>query len=342
LPFWIFKKESDEEKARKAEQQTSVAALEAGDLPLIARRRLQEQVSAGSNFFTSTLSAKEYLLSKEAGYQILGPVMGSAFVRIPYQLTYPSSGELAKVTAGRREARRLAISRLAKEAEILGAHGVIGVKVTEKNKSWSGDVTEFTATGTAIRVPNSAFLQANKHIPFTSTLSGQEFWQLFEAGYWPLGVIAGNCSWYEVGSQETRRITISLFGSVSNQEVDQFSRAFINCRRIARDRLIGELAGLYGDGAVDMSIDYSLRPIHYERNNVRYVNFMCHFNGLGTAVIYRPDGMRRIQSKPLFIIDLARVSSGVVEFDEPIENLTGGGNAGGDEASNDYDNEDDE
>jgi uncharacterized protein YbjQ (UPF0145 family) len=135
LPFWIFKKESDEEKARKAEQQASVAALEAGDLPLIARRRLQEQVSAGSSFFTSTLSAKEYLLSKEAGYQILGPVMGSAFVRIPYQLTYPSSGELTKVTEGRREARRLAISRLAKEAEILGAHGVIGVKVLRKTKA---------------------------------------------------------------------------------------------------------------------------------------------------------------------------------------------------------------
>jgi len=50
MPIWPFNKESDEDKALKAAQKASIAALESGDIPLMARKRLTEQVASGTDF----------------------------------------------------------------------------------------------------------------------------------------------------------------------------------------------------------------------------------------------------------------------------------------------------
>jgi uncharacterized protein YbjQ (UPF0145 family) len=320
MPIWPFNKESDEDKALKAAQKASIAALESGDIPLMARKRLTEQVASGTEFFSSTLSTNEYLLSKEAGYQILGTVMGSAFMRMPFNIM-TASGEMTVVSHNRKEARRLAIARLCKEAEVLGAHGVIGVEVSEGNSDWGFDITEFTAQGTAIRIPDGKFLQQSKHIPFTSTLSGQEFWRLFEDGYWPMGIVAGNSSHFEYCNSQTQMLTASMFGGFSNQEITQYSQAFTECRRTAMNRLILEVGMLGADGAVDMTLDYQLKPYHVESNRARYMHFIFHFNVLGTAVIYRPDGMRRKRASGLVMIDLAGSGRRSLTMDEPVDNL---------------------
>jgi hypothetical protein len=69
LPFWDIFREKDVDRVSREHREATVAALEAGDIPPYARHRLEQQVASGSKFFSSTLSAKEYLLAREGGYQ---------------------------------------------------------------------------------------------------------------------------------------------------------------------------------------------------------------------------------------------------------------------------------
>jgi len=332
LPFWDIFKEKDEDKVRREGHEATVKALEAGDIPPAARHRIEQQVNSPHKFFSSTFSAKEYLLAREAGYEPISQVMGSSFMRVgwnsmnnAYGFGWPSTGELQQLTTAHKQARQLAISRMQKEAEALGAHGIIGVHIKNRDFTWSSDVTEFTAVGTAIRIPGNEALAGKKQMPFTSTLSGQEFWQLYESGFWPTGVVMGNCSYYIRADWQTRSTTSSFFGSIANQEVMQFSQGFSTAREIAVSRLTDEIGKLASHGAVDMDVEYGMHPIHVERNRISYMDMLISFLAMGTAVTNRPDGKARINHKPMMVIDLARNSLRSLEFDDPISNMAEGG-----------------
>lgn len=335
MPFWIFKDKSDDRENRER-QEAAVKALENGDIPPLARKRLEEQRDAGHKFFSSTLTTNEYLLAREAGYEPIGQVMGSSFMRVGFgnfrnSLTNswmtPYSSELTDVTYSYRQARLLAVERLKKEAQILGAHGVIGVHIKVKELDWSGNVTEFTAMGTAIKVPANSELQHIGDGPFTSSLSGQEFWQLYQAGYWPLGLVMGNCTYYSVADWATRSVTGGAFfnGSWINQELTQFTQGFSQARELAVTRLTNEIANLGADGAVDMNINYHIIPVHFERNNTRYMNMVFDFVAMGTAVTKHPDLRSRGANKPLMMIDLKRGGRRDIEFDDLIDEMAQGG-----------------
>lgn len=337
MPFW--RQDTDDDKQRKAQQarqkadqEESIRQLEYGGLPLQATKRLTEQVASGSTFFSCTLTPKEYLLAREAGYQPIGQVMGTSFRRVAFNyynytagLGWNTTGEMQTLTEAHRESRMLAINRLRQEAKLLGADGVIGVRVKMSEFSWSQGVTEFTAIGTAIKIPDREMLQHIKNLPFTSSLSGQEFWQLYESGYWPCGVVMGNCSYFVNGDWQTNNASFGFFGSLSNQELTQFSDGFAWARRIALERLRFETGIEGGEGAVDMDVEYKLHRVHYEQNNRSYVNLLCNFMAMGTAVMRRPDGKSRISHQPLFIMDLAGRSKRELEFDVSMENLAQGG-----------------
>ncbi len=314
MPFW--RKDTDDERQakvaeaqRKADQEQSIRELEAGGLPVQATRRLTEQMNSGSKFFSSTLTAKEYLLAREAGYQPVGQVMGTSFMHVGYNyyntgMGWNFTGEMQSLSLAHKQARELAVSRLRQEAKLLGADGVIGVRVKKTNSSWSEGVTEFTAIGTAIRLPDREVLSHIKNLPFTSSLSGQAFWQLFEGGYWPCGLVMGNCSYFVYGDWQTRSAQFGFFSSLSNQELTQFSNGVSTARHIALDRLRQDIAAEGGDGAVDMDVEYKIHRVRYESNNQEYVNMLVDFMAFGTAVIARPDGKARIRHQPLFILDL--------------------------------------
>jgi len=332
MPFWDIFKEKDDDRVKRLSQEASVKALEAGDIPPAARHRIEQQVNAEHKFFSSTFSAKEYLLAREAGYEPVSQVMGSSFMRVgwnsmnnAYGFGWPNTGELDSLTNAHRNARELAIMRMRKEAELLGAHGIIGVHIKIKDFTWSSNVTEFTAVGTAIRIPGNDALTKSKHIPFTSTLSGQEFWQLYESGFWPTGVVMGNCSYYIRADWQTRNTTSSWFGGIQNQEVMQFSQGFSTAREMSVSRLTNEIGSLASHGAVDMNVEYSMHPIHVERNRVSYMDMLISFMAMGTAVTNRPDGKARINPKPMMVIDLARGGLRNLEFDDPIGEMAQGG-----------------
>ena len=85
---------------------------------------------------------------------------------------YSKSGEMTIVTNAFRDARHLALGRLRKEAALLNASGVAGVRVEGKKYEWGATIMEFSAFGTAIRETGVPCPPGEE--PFLSDLSGEE------------------------------------------------------------------------------------------------------------------------------------------------------------------------
>jgi uncharacterized protein YbjQ (UPF0145 family) len=135
--------------------------------------------------FQSALSGQDFWTLLRAGYRPVGFVMGNAvyYVR-PEALYVPDdarNGELSPYTHCLYDARELAMERLQGEAEHLGATGIVGVEIEEKQHTWGvrsgsaiarggnsakmyGETIEFFVFGTAV-VP----AQAREPVP-TPTL----------------------------------------------------------------------------------------------------------------------------------------------------------------------------
>ena len=180
-------------------------------------------------------------------------------------------------------AAQLALGRLEQEATLLKAHGVIGVRLTTRSYEWGQNLLEYTAIGTAIRLPNTPPPQH----PFLSDLSGQEFWTLLQAGYYPAGVVMGYSSYYvSLGSNMTQQLR-GWFGSGGyNQEVVPFSQALYTARDLGMYRLVNMARRLNAFGVVGMHIDYNRNIEEYETENPSryYLDLFVHFSVIGTAI----------------------------------------------------------
>jgi uncharacterized protein YbjQ (UPF0145 family) len=81
--------------------------------------------------FTSDLSVNEFVLTREAGFDPVGMVMGVSIYQIAPNLPRTKEGcELVDTTKALYHARELAMNRMEEEAEALGADGIIGVRLT--------------------------------------------------------------------------------------------------------------------------------------------------------------------------------------------------------------------
>jgi uncharacterized protein YbjQ (UPF0145 family) len=286
MPWWRFwRPETQAEMDENARQKASVLALENGDIPPLAKNRIELTIRSDKKFFSSDLSVREFLLTKESGIEAISQVMGSAFYNVSYWGSYMGpyrmTGELAKVTHAQLEARRLAISRMIKEAQLLGASGVIGVRLNAKPSSVGSRMTEFTAYGTAVRIPN----YPTGAEPFASDLNGQDFWQLYKSGYRPKGLVMGLCSYYIWTNWRTNMQMYGLlgFGSFNNQEVQLYTQGFYNARNLAVDRLTQQLYELQADGCIGMKIDYEIEKVVHGSKDEQ-IDLLITFSALGTAV----------------------------------------------------------
>lgn len=306
--IWFFNKESDADKQARQRQQATVAALDAGGLPPIAVERLERERALGGSFFASDLSCREYLLLQEMKVQTLGQVMGTAFYKVRYgglgmRGYQTTTEELHDLTLVQMEARHKAVSRLQQEAALLGAHGVVGVRLLGKNHSWSGALTEFTAIGTAVRVPG----MQDGRTPFTSALNGQEFWQLCNAGYEPRGLVMGASCYYIYTDPTTRSRMRNWWGgnNTKNQELEIYTKGITTAQHKAMGRLENEVEHLGADGAVGMTIDMDVEEIEYEVNDTRYIDLLCNFVLIGTAVRLAPGAESKAKTRTLLCLDLA-------------------------------------
>ncbi|TMC62188.1 MAG: heavy metal-binding domain-containing protein [Chloroflexota bacterium] len=288
MPFWKRSSPEDEQRRSQALQdaEASRRSLEAGGLPLQAQRRLSEEVQAGHPLFTSDLSVKEFSLVRNQGYTALSQVMGSSIYQVGWQFTRTFSWnttayELTNVSNAHQHAAQLALARLEQEAALLRAHGVIGVRLNTRDYEWGQNLLEYTAIGTAIRLENTPLPSR----PFLSDLSGQEFWTLLQAGYYPDGVVTGFCSYYvSLGSQATRQLNSWFGGGWTNQEIVPFSQGLYTARSLAMDRLLNMSRRLNAIGVVGMHIHSNRRLIEQESNETKYMDFSVQFSAVGTAI----------------------------------------------------------
>jgi uncharacterized protein YbjQ (UPF0145 family) len=288
MPLWKRSSPEEQERRLQAQQEAeaSLRSLEAGGLPIQAQRRLSEETEAGHKLFSSDLSTKEFALTLDTGYQPLSQVMGSSIYHVGWQytLSYPratASYELTNVTNAHMHAAQLALGRLEQEAALLKAHGVIGVRFTLRNYEWGSDLVEYTAIGTAIRLPNAPLFPR----PFLSDLSGQEFWTLLQAGYLPVGIAMGYCSYCVSSGWMLNQVLRSW----NNLEVVDYTQAVYTARHLAMSRLEAMARSFNAIGVVGMHVQYDKRENEYERENdpTTYRDLLIHFSAIGTAIIAR-------------------------------------------------------
>lgn len=223
-------------------------ATPAPQLPQQAVDRLRR---GQGGFFTSDLSVDEYLLIKSAGFHPLGLVVGSSIYHVGAQIgNWNQNQELGYLSQAMYNARFLAMSRMEAEADTLGADGIAGVRLIFKAYEWGPGLAEFMAIGTAVKAESGSYrTPAGK--PFTSDLSGQDFWKLIKAGHAPLGLVMGTCV-YHVAHQGFRQ-ALSQLGQ--NAEMTNYTQAIYEAREIAMDRMQYEAIQLQAEGVVGVRVD---------------------------------------------------------------------------------------
>jgi uncharacterized protein YbjQ (UPF0145 family) len=241
------------------------------DLPQHARERLSGMRE--HHFFTSDLSVNEFLLVKEAGFQPLGLVMGSSIYSIGLQQIRPGvSEELTMLTQAMYSARELAMVRMEEEADALGADGVVAVRLNLTVHTWGSNVIEFVAIGTAVKAEHGGVnYRTPEGRPFTSDLSGQDFWTLLQAGYRPVGFVMGNCVYaVSAGTQQAPG------AGAKNVELTEPTQALYDARELAMERMQVEAEALQAQGIVGVLVD---------ENNHTWGPNVLEFSAVGTAVV---------------------------------------------------------
>lgn len=304
MPWGFF--ESDADRRLRELQGRAVSALKLGKITPAARLRLKRHrgLMETSGFFTTDLTAGEHLLAREAGYESVGVVTGMAVYRLR-----PFGGSLSwsiytatdrEMTRAQNEVRYRALSRLQQEAALLGAHGVIGVRVRVRKLGLTGQTLVYSVVGTAIRVAD----RPDDPKPFTSDLSGQQFWALHQAGYWPVGLIYGIHCQYVRASQWTQQLEkrSSTWSGSFNQEVSQFTAAIEEGKNRAMELLYAEGQALGAEYTVSGEAYCMMEAIKAgdDAHNL-YITFFTK----GTAIATDPVPRSSPPPRPLLMLDLA-------------------------------------
>lgn len=263
------------------------------DLPEHALERLRGLRSQGhpGGVFTSDLSVNEFLLVRDAGFEPIGLVVGSSIYHIGYQQAmWRQSMEMDVLTQAMYHARELAMSRMEEEAAELGADGVVGVRLEVTRYEWGADMAEFLAIGTAVAAREGGHsYKSHSGKPFTSDLSGQDFWTLLQAGYRPLSLVMGSCV-YHVAHQGMFQ---SLKNVGQNVELTNFTQALYDARELAMERMQTEAHEEKAEGIVGVRLE--------ERSH-GWGSHVIEFFAVGTAVT--PVRADHNISKPQLILSL--------------------------------------
>jgi uncharacterized protein YbjQ (UPF0145 family) len=227
------------------------------NLPAGAAERLRTMRGKGERpaFFTSDLTVDEFLLVEQSGFEALGLVMGSSIYHVGFQWQkWSVSQELDVLTRAMFQARELAMTRMEEEADLLGADGVVGVRLVFKQYAMDEGVLEFQAIGTAIRHRERVgSFRTKDNRPFTSDLSGQDLWKLVRAGYRPVSLAMGACV-YHIAHLS---FMAALKQAGRNQEMKIYTEATYAARELALERMQAEAVERGGIGVVGARVEES-------------------------------------------------------------------------------------
>jgi uncharacterized protein YbjQ (UPF0145 family) len=241
--------------------------------------------------FTSDLSVAEFLLVKEAGFDPLGLVVGSSIFHIGFQQSsWKISEEMKVLSEAMYAARELAMTRMEEEADQLGADGVVAVRLEVSRYDWGEHMAEFIAIGTAIKHRDGELHRAPNGRPFTSDLSGQDFWTLLRSGHRPVGLVMGSCV-YHVAH---RGMFQSMKQAGQNIELPNFTQALYDARELAMERMQAEAEALRAEGIVGVVL---------QEGNHGWGSHVIEFFAVGTAIV--PYGEDHVIQAPTTVLDLS-------------------------------------
>lgn len=225
-----------------------------GGVPLDAVSRLRRmRGEGGTPLFTSDLSVSEFVLLEQMGWRPLGLVLGSSIYHVGIQYgNFYQNQELQYLSAAMYEARELAMSRMEEEADVLGADGVVGVRLEVGGYAWAENALEFTAIGTAVKAPaGDAVWRTRDNKPFTSDFSCQDFYKLVTStGYVPRELVLGNCV-YHIAHQGFMQQMRTIGNNI---ELNNYTEAIYDARELAMGRMQAEAEAHGADGIVGMQI----------------------------------------------------------------------------------------
>jgi uncharacterized protein YbjQ (UPF0145 family) len=263
-------------------------------VPQSGRDRLRE---SRDGVFTSDLSVNEYLLVEDAGFEPLGLVLGTSIYHIGFQRRrrLVRSQELEVLSGALYHARELAMQRMEEEAADLGADGVVGVRLDVRGFGSAAHTAEFLAVGTAIRHRGGEHHKTPDGRPFTSDLSGQDFWTLLRTGARPVGLVMGSCVYYVgFGGADTESYRwSSRMPWWRNVELPGYTRAMYDARELAMGRMQHEAESLKAHGVVGVELSEHLHG---------WGGKVIEFFAVGTAVV-RDKPAERLPS-PTPVLDL--------------------------------------
>jgi len=170
------------------------------------------------------------------------------------------------------EARQLAMTRMEEEADALGADGVVGVRLEIGRYEWGENMAEFIAVGTAIKHREGVLHRAPNGRPFTSDLSGQDFWTLMRTGHRPVGMVMGSCV-YHVAHQGIRQ---SLRNMGRNVEMANYTQALYDARELAMERMQSEAQEVQAEGIVGVVL---------QEKSHGWGSHVIEFFSVGTAIV---------------------------------------------------------
>jgi len=244
-------------------------------IPQDAMDRLAElQPGTKGHIFTSDLTVNEFLLVKQAGFTPLGLVLGTSVYHCGFQVTrWSRNQEMSVLSQAMYHARELAMTRMQAEATMLGADGIVGVRLVVEFKEWGSDAAEFLAVGTAVKADDG------------------KSWRNDQAGYAPLGLVMGVCV-YHVAHRTFGNI-LSNIGQ--NTELPQFTQALYDARELAMARMQKEAESLHAEGIVGVQL---------QQENHIWGSHTTEFFAIGTAV--RPIRPDHEIARPQLVLSLDR------------------------------------
>jgi len=280
----LLLKAEENRRAEMLRQTRDLQSLASGGLPQQATERLREIGNTPGALFTSNLAPEEAGLLRRVGYEPLGLVTGSAVYHVgqAYASAYTDC-EVRVLSDAYNDATGLAVSRLRREVDLIGAHGVVGVRLSLVRHEWADQTIEVQAIGTAVRGPG-----AKPGTPWMCDLAGQEWYALHRAGYDSVGLVWGHATWFILTTQTDEWTEQSW----SNVELTHFSSALSEVRHIAMGTLTKQAASAGANGVTGVRIERRLDEVRltgpdqnpaYEREHHNLV-----LSIIGTAIKVRP------------------------------------------------------
>jgi uncharacterized protein YbjQ (UPF0145 family) len=246
------------------------------EMPAHAKDRLKGLRSSAhsTGVFTSDFSVNEFLLVRKAGFEPIGLCVGTCVYHVGIQYrSWSKNQELDVLSKAMYHARELAMTRMRAEATAMGADGIVGVKLTIKRMEWDEHLLEFIAIGTGVvHGDGHTGFRAHDGGPFTSDLSGQDFWSLLHSGYRPVEMVMGSCVYHVA-----HRGMLAGLGSVGqNVELENYTSAMYEAREIAIDRMQYEAEAAKAEGVVGVDI---------HEGSHGWQTHVIEFFAVGTAVV---------------------------------------------------------